>query len=272
MTDTWRELTAEPDKFLVDCLQQAASGLACMHAKNYIHHDIKPENLALVSASPPTIAIIDLGSAENKPTYTNHMLGTLRYLAPEVWTVKAGPSSDQPFGCGVDVWALGRTLFELLVSHRSPEEYGKAENRDLLHQLLTHGPRSAELDHFWSLASKMLERDPAQRVSAADVEKHLEAQIPDVDPSRDKDQLAEQSLRKRPRLEQKAVPRKARSMYCTSSGLRRILGTITGEEATAVQDAGQRWTSMSSTRIIITRSPAVLTFSHLISLQPERCS
>ncbi|HEX5054703.1 MAG TPA: protein kinase [Planctomycetota bacterium] len=97
----------------------AALGLGEAHRKGIVHRDIKPDNI-LVSTSGQ-VKLADLGLA--KPTFVedglsmlsspNQVMGTMQYMPPEQWesTTDVTPAAD--------VWALGATLWFLLVGREA---------------------------------------------------------------------------------------------------------------------------------------------------------
>ncbi|KAI9635176.1 kinase-like domain-containing protein [Dioszegia hungarica] len=131
-------------------IRQVADGLAYLHAKDIIHRDIKPENLLL--GSEGQIKIADFGwSVRMEADSQRTLAGTLSYVAPEM-------IMGQPYGKGIDIWALGVLTYEFItgeepfgtdtssgtrftqaricrVDLRIPE-YVSAEARDLIHKLL----------------------------------------------------------------------------------------------------------------------------------------
>lgn len=78
-----------------------------------MHRDIKPGNLALVTSTPPRAIIIDFGCATWDLSSTDHSIGTIPYLAPEVVALKRNKSRD-PYDKAVDIWGLGVSAFQLL--------------------------------------------------------------------------------------------------------------------------------------------------------------
>ena len=95
-------------RFYVGC---AALGLEALHARGIAHRDIKPENLCIDAAGYAVIA--DLGFARRLPPGDNGractLLGTPEYLSPEVFL-------GEGHGTPSDLWALGATLYTLLLS------------------------------------------------------------------------------------------------------------------------------------------------------------
>jgi hypothetical protein len=87
---------------------QAASALVHAHGRGVVHRDIKPSNLILDTDG--IVWVTDFGLAkgeDDRLTQTGDILGTLRYMAPERFDGQGGPRAD--------VYALGLTLYELLV-------------------------------------------------------------------------------------------------------------------------------------------------------------
>jgi len=105
-----------PAERAVECIVQAARGLAHAHAAGIIHRDIKPSNLLLDAKG--VVKLLDLGlarqatedddSATQELTKTGAILGTCDYIAPE--QALNSKNADQRS----DVYSLGCTLYYLL--------------------------------------------------------------------------------------------------------------------------------------------------------------
>ena len=89
--------------------QALAEGLAAAHRAGILHRDIKPANILLGEDGHPWLT--DFGSArldsQATLTRTGGLVGTVAYLAPEVWL---GERPD----ARADVYALGLTLYQAL--------------------------------------------------------------------------------------------------------------------------------------------------------------
>ncbi|MBA3313101.1 MAG: serine/threonine protein kinase [Planctomycetaceae bacterium] len=140
---------------------QVAGALEYAHARGVIHGDVKPANVlldaqgqALVTdfgASPPT-------DADNRRTLT----GTYRYMAPERFDGVCDARSD--------VYSLGATLYELLVSSPafdSPQHdqlVARIRRHDLIAPKLVRPDIPPDLD---AIVSKAMARDPTDRYRSA---------------------------------------------------------------------------------------------------------
>ncbi len=151
--------------------RQVAAGLEYAHARGVIHRDIKPGNLFLTDGK--VLKIMDFGLAkgfEEVRKQATLVAGTPCYMSPEQTTRGAvGPPAD--------VYALGVTLFELLVG-----QVPFPEGDVVQHHRNTPAPdpreRIPELTVPHALAALILEmraKRPAQRPDAAAVRASLEA-------------------------------------------------------------------------------------------------
>jgi serine/threonine protein kinase len=90
-------------------LWQIASGLSEIHEAGIIHRDVKPENIKVDANG--VVKIFDFGLAREvgKDDKTQSIIGTLGYMAPELFGTKT-----ISFSPAVDVYAFGRTALSLL--------------------------------------------------------------------------------------------------------------------------------------------------------------
>lgn len=84
------------------------SALSWLHVEGYIHGDVKPSNIGVIENEA---WLLDNGGSQHTSNGgaifpTPGQPGTVPYLAPE--------RQLSPYGFGVDVWAAGITLFQLV--------------------------------------------------------------------------------------------------------------------------------------------------------------
>jgi len=114
-----------PAESAVNFMLQAARGLAAAHTLGVVHRDLKPDNLFLTEEG--VLKILDFGLARaldeaeraGSLTRTGAVPCTPAYLAPEVCQ-EGKPSRAS------DVYALGLTLYEMLLGHHPLMPPGEA--------------------------------------------------------------------------------------------------------------------------------------------------
>ena len=142
---------------------QVAEALAYAHDRGVIHRDIKPSNLLLDAAG--VVWVTDFGLAktdEEGLTRTGDILGTIRYMAPERFRGLCDARSD--------VYALGLTLYELLVLRPAFES---ADRLKLIEQVTHQEPaRPRSIDpriprDLETIVLKAIDKDPQRRYPTA---------------------------------------------------------------------------------------------------------
>ena len=124
-----------------------------------IHRDIKPSNLLLDTDGVVWVTDFGLAKAEDDGlTQTGDVLGTIRYMAPERFLGQADPRSD--------VYALGLTLYELLVLRPAFDSPNRLALIEQVRNVDPPRPRSIDpripLD-LETIVLKAVEKDPKVR-------------------------------------------------------------------------------------------------------------
>ncbi|EFJ46542.1 hypothetical protein VOLCADRAFT_92959 [Volvox carteri f. nagariensis] len=102
------------DQVLLPILQT----LAYLHAEGVIHRDIKPEHVLFNSEKVAKLSGFFLSWDVNRYSYPKDMVGTLDYVAPEVFVLN-GPNAKQQqvthYDYKVDIWGVGIMAYDVLV-------------------------------------------------------------------------------------------------------------------------------------------------------------
>ena len=111
-----------------------------------------------------SVKIIDFGfAASTLASIGQPIRGTLEYIAPELLR---GDAYDER----IDLYSLGATLFEI-AARETP--FGTGDATSIIKQHLSSPPPSLEekrpdlAPHIGSLVTRLLQKDPAQRVHSA---------------------------------------------------------------------------------------------------------
>ena len=99
------------DAQAVRIFKQVAQGLAHMHARGFVHADIKPSNVLVTDED--RVKIIDLGQGCPVGTVKKRIQGTPGYMAPE-------QAHRQTIDEKTDIYNLGATMYWVLVREVIP--------------------------------------------------------------------------------------------------------------------------------------------------------
>jgi serine/threonine protein kinase/SpoVK/Ycf46/Vps4 family AAA+-type ATPase len=90
----------------------SAEALAYAHEAHVFHRDVKPANIFITSKQ--AVKLMDFGIARLLAARTDYMastrIGTVEYMAPELFQGAAGTNAD--------IWALGVTFYEMITGSR----------------------------------------------------------------------------------------------------------------------------------------------------------
>ncbi|TFL03906.1 kinase-like domain-containing protein [Pterulicium gracile] len=167
-------------------IAQTARGLKAIHSAGVIHRDLKPENLLLDNRN--NIKIIDFGCSYVHPygepilptkTYSSCKVGTMPYMAPEMWDNGEHEMECLPYNGAVDWWALGCIAWELEAYPSAPLFVNK-QNQNWYRRVcsLHEGLQPEHLepgelsDEAASLIVGLLRQDPSTRFGYPELKKH----------------------------------------------------------------------------------------------------
>jgi serine/threonine-protein kinase len=106
---------------LIDVFHQTATALGAMHDQNFVHCDLKPNNI-LVGADN-RVKLIDLGQACPVGSVKKRIQGTPDFISPE--QVRCEPVTVQ-----TDVYNLGATFYWLLSGAKLPTLFTLKKSRN----------------------------------------------------------------------------------------------------------------------------------------------
>ncbi|MGY1823803.1 serine/threonine-protein kinase [Geodermatophilus sp. SYSU D00079] len=149
------------------------AGLTAAHAAGIVHRDVKPANVLVAPDGRACLTDFGIATATGDPaiTTTGAIIGSPSYMAPE-------RANGQLPGPAADLWSLGATLFTAVEGRLA---FTRGEPMATLMAVVTEPP--APMEHAGPLEPVLrglLTKDPAERSTAEQVRRQLEAALADV--------------------------------------------------------------------------------------------
>jgi len=158
------------EKDVQKILKRVLTGVAFMHEHDYVHRDLKFENLLMMEkANFDSIVLTDFGLATKTNEAGPGECGTPLYMSPEIWmrnSVAHGPK--------VDIWAVGIIAYILLcgqhpIKAKNLDELKARVCVDRIHLDFGNKGISSTAQDF---VRRLLTSDPISRPAAKDALAH----------------------------------------------------------------------------------------------------
>ena len=153
-----RERTLLPI-FTVSYFIKLLTVISYLHDQDITHRDIKPENIMADTGGSLGLKLVDFGISNAGSRKMRGIMGTLAYMAPEMFTSN--------YGMLVDEWAMGVVLFECLtgdsnfiLKDKGMYDYMQ-EKKYVLNQI--------EFPSLKIICKSLLQEDPNRRIPAKTV-------------------------------------------------------------------------------------------------------
>jgi serine/threonine-protein kinase 11 len=145
--------------------RQVCDGLAYLHSEGIAHRDIKPSNILLFDGGVVKLADFGIGHSFDS---ADTVLGTPAYQSPECFDESEDVLLDP---VKEDIWSLGVSLFESVFGRLPFRGANLFEIAWAVFNRPLEVPETASPE-LRDLLGRMLERNPAKRISLAEVQAH----------------------------------------------------------------------------------------------------
>ncbi|KAA6380489.1 MAG: putative NEK/NEK2 protein kinase [Streblomastix strix] len=168
------------EKYALEILRNLASALKLMHINGISHSNLMPENILFSNDSK--VKFINYGYARLQPKEKLAAMSDSRkeFISPEQFkkdvrndVLENGENRNPTDEKAADIWALGIIIFELLVFNH-PFSGGKTDVSflEIKHNMYKGEPDKLPEQYskqMNELIKKMLEKDPAKRITAQQI-------------------------------------------------------------------------------------------------------
>ncbi|CEP19251.1 hypothetical protein [Parasitella parasitica] len=159
-----------PEQYAVYITCETLKGLAYLHSRQFIHRDIKCENLLL--GWNGEVKLADFGLATRTNRRNRERLGTSKWMAPEV-------IREQLYDEKIDMWSLGITLIEMM--DRVPPHYLLKDETELFTAILSEPSPTFTYSYptmyMRGLVAWLLDETPSTRPHAVDVLQEIDVHV-----------------------------------------------------------------------------------------------
>ncbi|KAK4196698.1 putative calcium/calmodulin-dependent protein kinase [Triangularia verruculosa] len=154
-------------------------GVEYLHSQGVVHRDIKPDNLLL--NEDDVLKIVDFGVSEmfeqSADMKTAKSAGSPAFLPPELCVAKHGDVS----GKAADIWSMGVSLYCLRYGKIPFEKVGVLEMYEAIRTETPFIPEGEDA-LFVDLMNRLMEKDPAKRISMEELREHPWVTKSNLDP------------------------------------------------------------------------------------------
>jgi serine/threonine protein kinase len=149
---------------LLPLVLELSAALHYMHARGYLHLDVKPRNI--VMSARPRLIDLSIAATIDEARAVEHPVGTDAYMAPE----QCDPARFAELGPRTDVWGLGATIYEALAqapAFTSTADERHPQLRARPAPLPNRVPRELAEVVMWCLEPQPLDRPSPAELAAA---------------------------------------------------------------------------------------------------------
>lgn len=158
-------------------MRDILNGIKYIHNKGIIHRDLKPSNIFLDECGK--LVIGDFGLAVDIYSKENELLGSVNYIAPELWMNK-----PPLYSTSSDIFALGCILYEIYTLHIAfmGEKIEEIKKKIIYSTSLQFNRQDSNRNYkIEILINNMLKKNISERANLIYIEKVLDSISPIVD-------------------------------------------------------------------------------------------